>query len=191
MERKFNFVPPYDVKYDYKNDYTTHRRFLKFYVEKTLGSIIELGTGYASTPYLHYVSCTENRLLISLEDNPNWLKAVLSIAPNNRFHEYQLVADWSLLFLRYSLEKNISIAFVDQEPWIARRDSVLHYKDIADYVIIHDADHFIKMGFFGKFTEEGDMDFSDIFKKWKVYYEETGPPTLVGSNKEHTEIYDI
>jgi hypothetical protein len=176
--------------------YATHQQFLEFYIKQTSGDIIEFGTGDGSTGFILNLIKGTNRKLVSLENNREWYEKMLGLYPETEFHKYIFVEDWKDTISK--LDKNAySVVFIDQSPWEARCWTMDHYIDTAEYLIIHDVDYFPKNGIFGSVVSEFNFDFSDKFKKWKVYYPErpwpypTGPPTLVGTNKQTSNVYKI
>jgi hypothetical protein len=191
----------------FKGDpYATHQPFLEWYINKTSGDIIEFGIGHGSTGFILELIKGTNRKLLSLENDKKWYDEIVQLYPPNENHEYIFVEDWKEELNK--LDKNkYSIVFIDQSPWEARIWTMDYFLDTADYILVHDVDYFPKSGLFGKVLPtlieikkninlEPTFDFSDKFKNWKLYYpkqpwpSKTGPPTLVGTNKE-LEIFDI
>jgi hypothetical protein len=177
--------------YRTEDPYATHQKFLEWYINKTSGDIIEFGTGHGSTGFILDIIKNTNRKLISLENNKVWLNQMKSLYKSNDNHKYIFVEDWETTI--NSLDKNAySIVFIDQNPWIARQWTMDYFKDTADYVIIHDVDYFPNNNLFGKVVSEFEFDFSDFFNSYRVYYPDipwpasSGPPTLVGTNKNLT-----
>jgi len=176
--------------------YATHQKFLEFYIKQTTGDIIEFGTGDGSTGFILNLIKDTGRKLVSLENNKEWYNKMLNLYPETEFHKYIFVEDWQTEISK--LDKNAySIVFIDQNPWEARQWTMEHFRETAEYVIVHDVDYFPRNNMFGTLISQFDFDFSDKFKKWKVYYPEhpwpgpTGPPTLVGSNSEKVNVYKI
>jgi hypothetical protein len=187
----------------FTDPYATHQPFLEWYIKKTSGDIIEFGVGNGSTGFILDLIKGTNRKLLSLENNKDWYNEIKNIYPPNDNHEYIFVNDWNEEI--YKLDKNrYSIVFIDQNPWSARVTAMNYFLDSNDYILIHDVDYFPKNKLFGKIVPdtikrkntkkrikiEPKFDFSDKFKNWKLYYPKkpwpcsTGPPTLVGSNKD-------
>jgi hypothetical protein len=87
------------------------------------------------------------------------------------------------------------VVFVDNGTWDARSTAVLRYKDIADFVVVHDCNYPADNGLFGKSIKPFDFannsfgvrNYDDVFKYWIEFMPEmwipTHPPTLLGSNK--------
>jgi hypothetical protein len=184
--------------------YYTHQAFLEFYLKNTEGDILELGVGYGSTPITSkYVS--EKRRLISVDNDMEWINKMKKEYPENDNHVYLYTDNWLDLIQKFS-NHNWSVIFVDQNPWSARALSYYILKNSTEYMLIHDVDYFTSQKVFGKFKiceneeekssyknenqEDLSIDYSSEFKHWKLYYPEkpwpyiTGPPTLVGTNKD-------
>ena len=173
--------------------YATHQKALKWYIEKTSGNIIEFGTGHGSTGYILELIKGTGRKILSLENDRKWYHKMMELYPPDENHEYIFVKDWKEELSK--LDKSAySIVFIDQSPWEARCGTMEYFLNTAEYLIIHDVDYFPRHDFFGKMISSFDFDFSDKFQKWQVYYPDqpwpgpTGPPTLVGTNKEGCEI---
>ena len=167
--------------------YITHQKFLKHYLEKTTGNVLELGCGFGSTPLILETIKNTNRKLVSVDNNLEWINKMKTYCPENDNHTYIFTDNWQKTISNLTNQK-WSIVFIDQNPWEARAMSLYAFKNIADYVIVHDVDYFPKRNIFGNYISAFDFDFSNEFKHWKLYYPDkpfpypTGPPTLVGSN---------
>jgi hypothetical protein len=191
--------------------YYTHQPVLYEMTSRTDGPIIEFGCGYGSTDMLHEM-CKENkRLLISLDDDLDWL-CVFSekyredsdwhkfvFVPGKPLNDLDNPIHW-IHFLNHftPLKQGFDVCFIDQHPWLARFETIKYMKDKAKYIILHDCDYFPREGIFGKTIKPigdhcipGVFDFGDIFRYFKVYFPLspwpawTGPPTLLGSEFEH------
>lgn len=179
-----------------KDPYATHQKYLAHYIKKTTGDIVEFGTGHGSTGFILDLIKGTGRKLLSLENDRKWYHKMIELYPPNDDHSYIFVKDWKEELAK--LDKNAySIVFVDQSPWEARMWTMEYFLDTAEYILIHDVDYFPKHELFGKCLGSFSFDFSDKFKKWQVYYPEqpwpgpTGPPTLVGTNKEELEVESV
>lgn len=178
------------------NPYTTHSLFLKTLLESVSNDkklpILELGCGDGSTPILREY-CKENGIdLITLDNNIEWLNKMKGQFPATSFHKYLKVSDWETS-LKSLPSDSYFITFIDQSPWEARTMSVSLFKDISDYVILHDCDYFPVAGVFGKVISPnrgpgnpGQREYSDVFKNYielfpKDWAAPTGPPTLIAS----------
>lgn len=169
--------------------YGTHQPFLAHYVSKTKGDVAEFGSGKNSTGMLRELLQGSGRRLVTYENSMQWLDEMRAAYPENELHTYVPVDDWQATLS--SIPKDAySVVFVDQAPWEARVWTLRHFKDHADYIVLHDSDYFPKNNIFGKVLSERVFDHSDDFSKFHTYFPSepwpapTGPPTLVGTNKE-------
>ena len=182
------------------DDFNTHRKILKHYLEHTDGNIIEFGVGYGSTPIILDHIKNTNRHLISIENDAEWINKIKTDFPPSDNHSYVLLNDHNEIPLisKVIREKiaNISICFIDNKPWDARIIAMNEFKNVAEYIMIHDVDYFPNNNLFGKRLKYPDspdsFDFSDVCNpmnpdNWQLYYPDkpwpgpTGPPTLVFS----------
>lgn len=175
--------------------FATHQKFLEFYIKKTSGDILEFGSGFGSTQFIRDLLKNTKRKLITYENNKTWFEDMIVKIPPNENHQYVYVKDWDDVI--NSIPKfNWSIVFIDQTPWSARVTTMEHFKNYAEYIIIHDIDYYPTNNIFGKVLQNNTLNFDDISNNWKVYYPDhpwpykTGPPTLVFSNTGK-EIYNI
>jgi hypothetical protein len=191
-----------DTLISYKtNDYATHQPFLWHYLKKTKKPILELGSGYGSTPLIHLYSEHFSIPVSTLDHDWVWL---------GRFKNYQtslhelIYVDveengWQS-YIDAIPNKEWGVVFIDQGSWQSRVDTARFLRDKADYVIIHDVDALSGDYNFGKtikkinneLREEGILDFSSEFAYSRTFWPKkpwpmaSGPPTLVASMK-----YDI
>ena len=93
----------------------------------TDGPVLELGSGYFSTPLLHWLCMDKNRSLITYDDNEEWFK--LAKRFQNRYHRIRLT-DWKL-----DIKGHWSVAFIDQSTR-NRTPSAIYLKDKVDYIVI-------------------------------------------------------
>ena len=101
--------------------------------QMTYGPILELGSGYSSTPFLHWCAFATKRTLVTYESDPEWFDWSKRFqAP---FHDVRFVTDWNAI----DISCPWSIALVDHKPEKRRNYEIkrlLH----ADYVVIHDSE---------------------------------------------------
>jgi hypothetical protein len=121
-------------------NYGTHLAPLIRCVELTTGDVLELGTGYFSTPYLHYKCQLDNRKLVSIDNDRGWIRRFADSDFYNHFyrspmHEFIYVEDWS----KAPIEKPWDVVLVDHTPDERRKEEAIRVKDLAKYVIIHDS----------------------------------------------------
>lgn len=201
-----------DIEFSHRtHPYHTHQPVLYEMAMRTSKPIIEFGCGYGSTELLHEICKKEKRLLVSLDDDWEWLsKFAEKYKSDSEWHKFIFVpgkpsptsdspqhwVDFMNTFDQLLKLCNFDICFIDQHPWEARVETLKYMKDKAKFIIVHDCDYFPRVGLFGTTIEPiagdtpGVFDFSDVFHYFKVYFPlspwpvPTGPPTLLGSDFE-------
>jgi hypothetical protein len=188
------------IDFSYTNNpYGTHQPILYAIASNTTGPIIELGCGYGSTDLLHEVCKQTGRVLVTLEDDQEWLNQFKAkykndgyVDDNSGWHKMYFVpgkkenpdrespAHWVSFFETTGILRslNFEVCFIDQSPWLARYESIKRVKNLVRYVILHDCDYFPGQGIFGKIIRPidkrnsipGVFDFSDVFQHAKVYF---------------------
>ncbi len=193
-----------------KNPYSTHQPVLYAVVKSTSGPVIEFGTGFGSTDLLHEMCKKEGRILISLDDDREWLskfkKKYLGDGykkDNSGWHKFYYVPGrngespnhWVNFINNCKLIQDLTfdVCFIDQAPWLARFETLKLMKEKSLFILVHDVDYFARNKIFGteikQVTQDtpGIYDFSDVLTHSKTYFPnapwvcETGPPTLLGS----------
>lgn len=115
--------------------YGTHLPCLIKALEKTNGDILELGTGIFSTPYLRYMCMLNNRKLVSYENFESWYKFLLKYYTPNQNHEINFIDEYS----KAPIDRSWDVVLIDQTPDISRSEEIRRLKDVAKYIVIHDA----------------------------------------------------
>ena len=122
-------------KMNVSGNYGTHLAALIKAVEKTTGDILEMGTGVFSTPYLHYSAILRNRKLVSYENYKEWMQFFIDYryeCPNHELHFVEKYSD-------AKIDKPWDVVLIDQTPDSSRSEETMRLKDLAKYIIIHDA----------------------------------------------------
>ncbi len=116
---------------------STHFPLLIQAVQLTKGPVLEVGSGLFSTPLLHWL-CFDKRMLVTLESYRHYMEFAEKFRTS--MHEVLFVRDWGLCKMMPP-EKRWSVVFIDHSPKrpMTRGDEAIKYKDLADYVILHDA----------------------------------------------------
>jgi hypothetical protein len=159
---------------DYKyNPYGTHFPLLKYVTEHTTGDIVECGVGTYSTNFLHNHCVNFKRLLLSLDNDDNWLNQYKHLY--HTYHKLLFTSDWQENSL---LNNHWSIAFIDQNPALQRKETIKQLINNVDYFIVHDIEN-----------EEG-YKWSEILGlfKYKFLYNKLSPNTILLSNKDILDI---
>lgn len=115
-------------------EYFSHQPVLAAVVAVTNGPILELGCGWGSSLWLHGICAIQNRKLVSLEGNMNWLNQFSWMT--NSFHTFHHVKDWHDV---PEYEENWDVVLVDHGDSPNRATSILALKDRAKYLVCHDS----------------------------------------------------
>lgn len=152
----------------------THQRCLIGSVMRTTGPILELGVGWYSTPILHEIAKMQRRLLITADNNWDWLGQFKGL--ESRWHKIIHVGWWGELFdgsLLHHIPQELGLVFVDQGQPIEREYAIrgLMYK--TDVFVMHDTEEKFAYGY-GRTLPMFKYKYTDKCQKsW----------TTVGSNK--------
>lgn len=176
--------------------WSTHQPVLSAAAASTSGPIIEFGSGYGSTDLLHEICERDGRILITLDDDLEWLNKFAQkylgkgyYPGNTGWHKFFYVpgkdsanpdspAHWVRFLKHFDLldQMDFDVCFIDQSPWLGRYETLKIMKNRARFVIVHDVDYFPGNGIFGKVIKpikkgiEGKFDFSDVFSTFRVYF---------------------
>lgn len=152
----------------------THLPCVMAAMARTSGRVLELGTGYSSSLYLHWACAAAGRRLDSFENHREWYETFgLEFMRHGyqRFHKVYFVEDFS----QAGVEKHHwSVALVDPNPAEARKDLVRRLADRCDYIVIHDTEPRVEHYF----------RYSEIYPlfRWRYDYTAFKPWTAVLSN---------
>ena len=136
--------------------------------------VVELGIGYNSTPFLHWMCKLKGLQLMSFETDKKWFELFKDYQEED--HYLELAKDWQFLDQLSQID-DFGIVFVDHRPAKKRRSSALKFKDSADYIVLHDSE----------LADNPAYKYTDIYKEFKYMFEfkEVGEPfTVILSNKK-------
>lgn len=119
----------------FKSSDGSHLPVLIPLVLATKGPILELGTGFFSTPVLHWLCAESGRRLVSYESQERYF-AVASQYQSST-HEVHLVNDWAVIDLA---PYHWTIVLVDHGPGPQRKIEFARVAQLADYVVVHDTE---------------------------------------------------
>lgn len=122
--------------------YGTHKKVLQRAIEMTSGPVLELGTGFHSTPLIHGLCEPNARQVVSIDDSEEWLQ---------KFSQYR--TDWHVM-CRVPYTTNgqpdwnmvpyqsvrWGVAMVDQHPTAGRLVAISALADYCDLIVVHDTD---------------------------------------------------
>jgi hypothetical protein len=150
------------------NDYATHQPVLYEAVMSTSGPIIEFGCGNGSTDMLHEICKRTNRILVSVEDDLDWMNRFTTKylgdgyeEDNSGWHKFfyvpgkpptppegindPIAQHWVDFFDQFDLLDRLQfdVCFVDQSPGSARTVTIRRFKDKVRLFVLHDCDCFV------------------------------------------------
>lgn len=128
----------------------SHLPLLMNVVNRTDGPILELGTGFFSTPVLHWMCNPKRRFLVSYESNPKFFEVAHNF--EKRWHEVHLIEDWDKMTelpldpnqkdfkIRDGSFNRWAVVFVDHAPGVRRNVEMARAAWAADFVVVHDTE---------------------------------------------------
>jgi len=138
-------------------------------IQMSEGPILELGTGFYSTPILHWICAENKRKLVSYESSADYFEVVKRYATD--FHEVNFVEDWS----KIDISEYWGLVFVDHYPAEQRILEMARVTNNADYVVAHDSEpRNDKLYHYSTINE---------LYKYRYDYDKLYPNTVVFSNK--------
>jgi predicted O-methyltransferase YrrM len=124
----------YFVPRHFKPSDGSHLPILIKLVLMTDGPILELGTGFFSTPALHWLCAEKKRKLVSYDSSEKYIEVAKNYLAD--FHEVHLVNDWS----KIDISQHWSVVLVDHAPGEQRKLEMARVANNADYVVVHDTE---------------------------------------------------
>lgn len=119
---------------DFKVRAGSHLPILVKLILNSEGPILELGTGFYSTPVLHWLCAENNRKLVSYESSDKYFEVAKCYITD--WHEVYFVTDWS----KIDISQYWGLVFVDHYPAQQRRLEIARIANNADYIIAHDSE---------------------------------------------------
>lgn len=117
-------------------NWNNHRPLLWLALQSTKGSVLELGMGDGSTPYLHNYCKDNGRVLVSFDNDIKYsfdnLKSIE--------HYIEVLKDWNDMPEEIGRTK-WAVALIDHAPAEQRHKDVERLKDVVDIFVVHDAEH--------------------------------------------------
>lgn len=115
----------------------SHYPVLAMAVAKTTGPVLELGTGWGSTPLLH--ALCRDRQLVSVESNAGWYERMQIFASDRHRVQWCEPSGW-IDMLTTLASQSWSVAFVDFAPGELRGAAALLLANSARHILLHDAE---------------------------------------------------
>ncbi len=122
------------------NRWATHMPFLSLALSWTRGSVLELGIGALSTPFLIRATklCEEeDRKFVGLESRKEWIQRLFPLANLYKHVTLALVNNWDDGVEKMAKEK-WGLIFVDHEPLEHRERAVEVLAKSTDIMVVHD-----------------------------------------------------
>ena len=141
-------------------------------VLKSRGDVVEVGSGFFSTPLLHWLCKGMNRKLITYESDPDYFKFAKKF--QSLGHTIRLIENWDEM----DFKTHRGVVFIDHVPE-RRSTDILNFKDKADYIVIHD-------------TEADSYNYETVWSHFKYRYDwkDCRPWTSVVSNFNDVSVWD-
>ena len=158
----------------------SHLSVLIRLMEMTDGPVLELGTGFFSTTYLHHACYLRNRKLVSYESDPQYFKFLKKV--ETPWHEIHKVDEnWDIQEVKRGVHSDDkwSIVFID----FKRKDLAKMLRNSAYYVVVHDSQP----------RDEHLYNYKTLNKWFKRRYDCTkfDPHTTVVSNYKELRTFNI
>lgn len=116
-------------------EWQSHLPALLACIASSAGPVLELGVGHFSTPHLHAFCGAMGRMLVSVEEDPDWY---LEFAKYKSDKHQVFGARHSLIIEGTS--NGWGVAFIDHSPGGANRANAFKQLiGVSDYVVVHDA----------------------------------------------------
>lgn len=157
-------------------DFGSHLPVLTKVALMTTGPILEMGMGYNSSLFLHWICATRHRPIVSYENDYEWYKTFGRYFDSEYyktrwdFHKALFVDEWD----KADIEKPWDLAFLDHRPAERRIVDIKRLANFAKFIIIHDAEG----------RRDSFFHYTQIYPlfKWKYFYHNYLPKTAVLSN---------
>lgn len=127
--------------HNFIKQWSTHLAVLTRVVEKSEGPVLEIGAGLFSTPVLHWMCMSRNRKLVTLEDQEEffvWARQFRSGGHSIRLINTLDDFNYMKRYDRAFKGRIWGVVFIDHGDDARRGPDAIKFKDIADYVVLHD-----------------------------------------------------
>lgn len=112
----------------------SHNGLLIRAVLMSKGPVCEVGSGYFSTPLLHWLCKAMNRRLITYENDDRFFAFAKRF--QSKLHRIRKVDNWDDM----DFKRHWGVVLIDHKPPMRRYQDVINFKDSADYIVIHDTE---------------------------------------------------
>lgn len=117
----------------FRPEWGSHIPALLKALELTKGSVLELGMGISSTPLLHAVCEQQDRLLVSCENDQQFIDLFKKY--NTVSHQIRFVQDWTEV-----KPEPCSVVLIDHKPEERRAIEIQRFAYFAEILVIHDTE---------------------------------------------------
>lgn len=141
-------------------------------MEQSEGPVLEMGTGYYSTPVLHWLCGLMNRKLVSYDTEAKWAK----LAKDNYENDFHTVIHLEDLDKADIENTKWGLVLIDHSPHARRPVDAHRVKNNATFVVMHDTEP----------NAERLYHYSPVYGKYKYVYQDCNhyPWTAVLSNEK-------
>ena len=141
----------------------THLPYVAKLLQRIDGPILEMGSGFFSTPLLYWHTVKNGQAFRSYESKKSWAETMGS--------PVRYIQDWALADIN---EMRWNLVFIDHGQALLRKDHAIAVKDNADYVVLHDTED--------KF--EATYRYSEVWPhfKYRIDFTDILPHTTILSN---------
>src|SRR3990167_3439257 len=105
-------------------------------LENSKGPVLELGLGISSTPLLHALCFDQDRFLLSLDNDPQFVEMFKKY--RSETHSIELVDNWATHPITPS--PLWALALIDHKPEERRKEEIKRLADKAIFLIVHDTE---------------------------------------------------
>jgi hypothetical protein len=170
------------------DNYGTHQRLLLRAALRTTGPMLELGTGWYSTPLLHEVAVLQRRFLLSHDNDPDWMQKMQRVFYHPVYHRLELLNREAWKTPWQDIYGNWGLAFIDHGPRpeeprnskgllnaLDRAQAVLDLMDHTDVFVLHDTEPAVRW----------EYDWDKVLPLFRYQYTDTSHDvhTTILSNK--------
>jgi hypothetical protein len=122
---------PIKMTIEIDKGWSTHMPVLLQLLQKTDGSILEVGSGVYSTPLLHWFCSFTNRKLVTYESDKSFIHFAKQYETD--FHKVHFIENYQNIPLDY-----YTIALIDHNGH-DRGLTAIHLKDNVTFIVLHDS----------------------------------------------------
>ena len=145
------------------------------------GPVLELGTGFNSTPVIHWLCSEEKRQIQSYESSKMFYMAARNYRSDwHGVHNVEVLGGWDNIDFEST---HWGMVFVDHAPGPRRNVEMGRIANNADYVVVHDTEP----------RSDWHYKYSNQFDKYRYRYDYTKayPNTSIFSNFKDLKDLDI